>query len=105
MDERPVALSVESPLARITLNRPDVLNTENLAWVEALGAAVDAVAAEPPRHERPRQPFGGSGGLTVGQPPRALHGEPALRMIPCAAVEQVVQAHTHHLSTNGQETV
>lgn len=34
----------EGPLATITLNRPEVLNAENLAWVEGLQAAIDAVA-------------------------------------------------------------
>ena len=47
MEEHPVTLAFEGPLARITLNRPHVLNAENLAWVEGLGAAVAAVAAEP----------------------------------------------------------
>ena len=47
MDERPVMLEIDGPLARITLNRPDVLNAENLAWVEGLGAATDRVAGDP----------------------------------------------------------
>ena len=46
MDQSSVVLEVDGPLARITLNRPDVLNAENLAWVQALEAAVCAVAAE-----------------------------------------------------------
>ena len=47
MDEYPVTLDIEGPLARITLNRPEVLNAENLAWVEGLGVAVAEVAADP----------------------------------------------------------
>ncbi len=47
MDERPVTLDIEGPLVRITLNRPHVLNAENLAWVEGLGAAVAKVATNP----------------------------------------------------------
>jgi enoyl-CoA hydratase/carnithine racemase len=47
MDESSVLLGVDGPLATITLNRPDVLNAENLAWVEALEAAVSTVATEP----------------------------------------------------------
>src|SRR5688500_18279377 len=47
MDEHPVTLEREGPLARITLNRPAVLNAENLAWVAGLGAAVTEVAAGP----------------------------------------------------------
>ena len=31
MDQSSVVLNVDGPLARITLNRPDVLNAENLA--------------------------------------------------------------------------
>ena len=46
MDENSVVLEVEGPLATITLNRPDVLNAENLAWVQALEAAVRTVATE-----------------------------------------------------------
>jgi enoyl-CoA hydratase len=46
MDENPVVLEVDGPLARITLNRPDVLNAENMAWVRALEAAVRTVATE-----------------------------------------------------------
>lgn len=47
MDQSSVVLEVDGPLARITLNRPDVLNAENLAWVQALEAAVSTVATEP----------------------------------------------------------
>ena len=47
MDARPVLLEIDGPLARITLNRPRVLNAENLAWVEGLVDAVTAVAADP----------------------------------------------------------
>jgi enoyl-CoA hydratase/carnithine racemase len=46
MDQSTVVLEVDGPLATITLNRPDVLNAENLAWVEALDAAVHTVATE-----------------------------------------------------------
>lgn len=47
MDESAVLVQLEGPLARMTLNRPAVLNAMNLAWVQALEAAVDRVAAEP----------------------------------------------------------
>lgn len=47
MDQSSVVLEVDGPLARITLNRPDVLNAENLAWVQALEARVRTVATEP----------------------------------------------------------
>ncbi len=46
MDQSTVVLEIDGPLARITLNRPDVLNAENLAWVQALEAAVRTVATE-----------------------------------------------------------
>ena len=42
-----VALAVDGPVARITLNRPEVLNAGDPAWVAELGAAVAAVAARP----------------------------------------------------------
>lgn len=42
-----VLLAIEGPLARITLNRPGVLNAENLAWVQGLEVAVAFVAAAP----------------------------------------------------------
>lgn len=47
MDEDAVLLAFDGPLARITLNRPRVLNAENMAWIAGLGAAVGAVAARP----------------------------------------------------------
>ncbi|MEE8305195.1 MAG: enoyl-CoA hydratase/isomerase family protein [Candidatus Tectomicrobia bacterium] len=47
MNQSAVILEREGSLARITLNRPHVLNAINLAWVEGLGAAVSTVAAEP----------------------------------------------------------
>jgi len=47
MQQSTVLLDVEGPLARITLNRPEVLNAMNLAWVQDLEAAVSAVASEP----------------------------------------------------------
>jgi enoyl-CoA hydratase/carnithine racemase len=42
-----VLLDVEGPVARITLNRPEVLNAANLAFMEDFEAVVEAVAAEP----------------------------------------------------------
>lgn len=42
-----VLLDVEGPLARITLNRPEVLNAANLAFMEDFEAVLDAVEAEP----------------------------------------------------------
>jgi enoyl-CoA hydratase/carnithine racemase len=42
-----VALAVDGPVARITLNRPEVLNAGDPAWVAELTAAVSAVAARP----------------------------------------------------------
>ena len=47
MGESAILVQLEGPLARITLNRPTVLNAMNLAWVQELGAAVDRVAADP----------------------------------------------------------
>lgn len=47
MDESAVLVQLDGPLARITVNRPAVLNAMNLAWVQELQAAVDRVAAEP----------------------------------------------------------
>ena len=45
--EGAVLLEVDGPLARITLNRPERLNAMNMAWIDGLNRAVDAVAAEP----------------------------------------------------------
>jgi len=45
--EAPILLDLDGPLARITLNRPAVLNAMNLAWVQALEAVVERVAAAP----------------------------------------------------------
>ena len=42
-----VALTLDGPVARITLNRPEVLNAGDPAWVADLTAAVAAVAARP----------------------------------------------------------
>src|SRR5215217_5183086 len=40
-----VLLDVEGPLARVTLNRPEVLNAANLAFMEDFEAVVDALEA------------------------------------------------------------
>jgi enoyl-CoA hydratase/carnithine racemase len=45
MGEDAVLLDIDGPLARITLNRPRVLNAMNLQWVQGLEAAVERVAA------------------------------------------------------------
>jgi enoyl-CoA hydratase/carnithine racemase len=42
---REVVWDVTGPLAWITLNRPDALNAENLAWVEGLEQATAEIAA------------------------------------------------------------
>ena len=42
-----VALTLDGPVARLTLNRPEVLNAGDPAWVADLTAAVAAVAARP----------------------------------------------------------
>jgi enoyl-CoA hydratase/carnithine racemase len=47
MDQQPVLLEIDASLATITLNRPEVLNAENLAWVETLGTVVDEISARP----------------------------------------------------------
>ena len=47
MHSGPVVLEIDGGLARITLSRPEVLNAEDLAWVEGLEAAVTEVAARP----------------------------------------------------------
>jgi enoyl-CoA hydratase/carnithine racemase len=47
MNQSAVLLEINGALARITLNRPEVLNAMNLAWIEDLEAAVNTVAAEP----------------------------------------------------------
>lgn len=47
MTEQVVRWEVDGPLARITLNRPEVLNAMNLAWVQGLEAAVSALGREP----------------------------------------------------------
>ncbi len=47
MSEDAVLLACEGPLARITLNRPSVLNAESMDWIAGLDAAVAAVAARP----------------------------------------------------------
>ena len=47
MDEHPVLLDTNGPLARITLNRPQVLNAENLAWIQGLEQATAQLAADP----------------------------------------------------------
>ena len=45
MNASPVLLRIDGAVAWITLNRPNVLNAENMAWVEALNSAVDKVRA------------------------------------------------------------
>jgi enoyl-CoA hydratase/carnithine racemase len=45
MDGRTILLDIDGPLARITLNRPAVLNALDLAWVTELDAAATTVAA------------------------------------------------------------
>jgi enoyl-CoA hydratase/carnithine racemase len=47
VSEDAILLELERPLARITLNRPAVLNAMNMAWVEQFEDAVARVAAEP----------------------------------------------------------
>ena len=47
MNQNAVLLEYDGPLARITLNRPAVLNAINMDWVTALDAAVSALAAAP----------------------------------------------------------
>jgi enoyl-CoA hydratase len=47
MERGAVLLDIEGPLARITLNRPRVLNAINAALMEELEAAVEAVATAP----------------------------------------------------------
>jgi enoyl-CoA hydratase/carnithine racemase len=47
MPQGTVSVECNGGPARITLNRPEVLNAMNLAWVQALEAAVNTVAAEP----------------------------------------------------------
>jgi enoyl-CoA hydratase len=42
-----ILLAIDHRVARITLNRPDALNAENVAWVERLEAAVEAIASNP----------------------------------------------------------
>ncbi len=45
-----VLLDVEGPLARVTLNRPEVLNAANIAFMEDFTAVVDALEAAPDVH-------------------------------------------------------
>jgi enoyl-CoA hydratase len=47
MNQSAVLLAYDGPLARITLNRPAVLNAMNMDWVRGLAAAVSAVTAAP----------------------------------------------------------
>lgn len=47
MNQESVLLEYNGPLARITLNRPEVLNAMNLAWIQGLEATVSKVAAMP----------------------------------------------------------
>lgn len=46
MNQSPVLLEYDGPLARITLNRPEKLNAMDLLWVQGLEAAVSQVAAK-----------------------------------------------------------
>jgi enoyl-CoA hydratase/carnithine racemase len=50
MDQKPVMLNIDASLATITLNRPQVLNAENLAWVEALDTVVQEISSRPEVH-------------------------------------------------------
>ena len=45
MQHGTVLLDVEGPLARVTLNRPEVLNAANLAFMEDFEAVVEALEA------------------------------------------------------------
>jgi enoyl-CoA hydratase/carnithine racemase len=47
MNQNTVLLDYDGPVARITFNRPEVLNAMNLAWVQDLETAVNTVAARP----------------------------------------------------------
>jgi enoyl-CoA hydratase len=47
MDQKPVLLNIDASPATITLNRPQVLNAENLAWVEALDTVVHEISTSP----------------------------------------------------------
>lgn len=42
-----IRLSIEGPLARVTLDRPEVLNAGDAAWVRDLNGVVNRLAAEP----------------------------------------------------------
>jgi enoyl-CoA hydratase len=44
VNSSPVLLRIDKSIAWITLNRPQVLNAENMAWIEALDAAVGEIA-------------------------------------------------------------
>jgi len=46
MNQEPILLEYDGPLAQITLNRPEVLNAMNLAWVQGFEEAVSRVADE-----------------------------------------------------------
>ncbi len=46
MNQSPVLLEYDGPLARITLNRPEKLNAMDLLWVQGLEVAVSQVAAK-----------------------------------------------------------
>jgi enoyl-CoA hydratase/carnithine racemase len=46
MNQSPVLLEYDGPLARITLNRPEKLNAVDLLWVQGLEAAVSQAAAK-----------------------------------------------------------
>jgi enoyl-CoA hydratase/carnithine racemase len=44
VNSSPVLLRIAKSIAWITLNRPQVLNAENMAWIEALDAAIGEIA-------------------------------------------------------------
>ena len=47
LDSDLVQLALDGPLARVTFNRPHVLNAGDRAWISALGATVRALQAAP----------------------------------------------------------
>ena len=47
MDGKTIRLEVAGPVARVTLDRPRVLNAGNARWIAELGEVVQTLAAEP----------------------------------------------------------